>query len=287
MYSQKDQKFLWNDECQQAFEKLKEALITAPVLGFPQEFQGMFTVDADASNNALGSVLSQDQDGQERIIGYYSKCFNKAERWYCTTRKELLAVICSIKHFHHYLYGRHFKVRIDHGSLRWLMNFKICEGALARILETLAIYDFDVEFRQGSRHTNADSISRRPCLDQECAHCERFEKRYTSSKIIPGLATRNTGVMCVEGVKRGESLLTDETRRSSEQKLKGSSLSEDSLCKLSMCFEEGPLQSHCSSKGSECLSTGGIRQNTPLTPGGQKRKEKSHSVKQRHSSLKG
>ena len=93
--------------------------------------------------------------------------------------------------------------------------------------------------------------------------------------------------MSVEGVKRGESQLTDETQRSSEQKLKGSSPSEDSLCKLSMCFEEGPLQSHCSSKGSECLSTGGIRQNTPLTPGGQKRKEKSHSVKQRHSSLKG
>ena len=131
------------------------------------------------------------------------------------------------------------------------MNFKICEDALARILETLAIYDFDVEFHQGSRHTNADSISRRLCLDQECTHCERFEKRYTSSKIISGLATRNTGVMSVEGVKRGESQLTDETQRSSEQKLKGSGPSEDSLCKLSMCFEEGPLQSHCSSKCSE------------------------------------
>ena len=77
--TQKDQKFLWNDECQHAFEKLKEALITAPVLVFPQESQGMFTVDADASNNALGSVLSQEKDGQERVIGYYSKCFNKAE----------------------------------------------------------------------------------------------------------------------------------------------------------------------------------------------------------------
>ena len=79
----------------------------------------------------------------------------------------------------------------------------------------------------------------------------------------------------------------DETQRSSEQKLKGSSPSEDSLCKLCMCFEVAPLQSHCSSNDSECLSTGGIRQNTPPIPGVQKRKEKSHSVKQRHSSLKG
>ena len=75
--TQKDQRFLWNDQCQQAFEKLKVALTTAPILGFPQESQSMFTVDADASNDALGSILSQEQDGKEKVISYYSKCFNK------------------------------------------------------------------------------------------------------------------------------------------------------------------------------------------------------------------
>ena len=127
--TQKDQRFLWNDQCHQAFEKLKVALTTAAILGFPQDSQSMFTVDADASNDALGSILTQEQDGKEKVISYYSKCFNKAKRRYCTTRKELLAVVCSIKHFHHYLYGRRFRVRSDLGSLRWLMNFKICEGA--------------------------------------------------------------------------------------------------------------------------------------------------------------
>ena len=63
--TQKDQKFLWNDECQDAFEKLKVALTSAPVLGFPQESEGIFICDADASNDALGSVLSQVQNGQE------------------------------------------------------------------------------------------------------------------------------------------------------------------------------------------------------------------------------
>ena len=201
--TQKDQKFLWNDECQDAFEKLKVALTSTPVLGFPQESEGIFICDADASNDALGSVLSQVQNGQERVIGYYSKCFNKADRRYCTTRKELVAVVSSIKHWHHYLYGRHFKVRSVQGSLRWIMNFKICEGALARILETLAIYDFEIEFRQGSRHTNADSLSRRPCSDQECAHCERFEKRY-NEETNPRLATRNIGLLSEESVKQGE-----------------------------------------------------------------------------------
>ena len=65
---QKDQRFLWNDQCQQAFEKLKVALTTAPILGFPQESQSMFTVDADASNDAQDSVLSQEQDGKEKVI---------------------------------------------------------------------------------------------------------------------------------------------------------------------------------------------------------------------------
>ena len=274
--TQKDQKFLWNDECQDAFEKLKVALTSAPVLGFPQESEGIFICDADASNDALGSVLSQVQNGQERVIGYYSKCFNKAERRYCTTRKELVAIVSSIKHWHHYLYGRHFKVRSDHGSLRWLMNFKICEGALARILETLAIYDFEIEFRQGSRQTNADSLSRRPCSDQECAHCERFEKRY-NEETNPRLATRNIGLLREESVKQGESQLTAKIERGSEQKLKGYNPSDD--CKLSMCLEEGPLQTQCSLKETECLSTGGIRQNTSPTQGGPK-VERERSVQE-------
>ena len=50
----------------------------------------------------------------------------KAERRYSVTRQELLAVVTALKHFHHYLYGRKFLVRTDHGSLRWLLNFKGC-----------------------------------------------------------------------------------------------------------------------------------------------------------------
>ena len=63
------------------------------MLGFPIETQGKFIVDCDSSNDAVGAVLSQIQDGEERVISYYSKRFSKAERRYCTTRKELLAVV--------------------------------------------------------------------------------------------------------------------------------------------------------------------------------------------------
>ena len=131
LLTQKEHRFEWNEECQVAFETLTTALTTEAFLGFPQESQGEFILDCDASYDALGAVVSQLQEGEERVISYYSKYFSKAERRYCTTRKELLSVVSSIKHFHHYLYGRHFKVRSDHGSLWWLMKFKMCEGQLA------------------------------------------------------------------------------------------------------------------------------------------------------------
>ena len=80
LLTQKDHRFEWNEECQVAFETLKTALTTAPILGFPQESQGEFILDCDASNDALGAVVSQLQEGEERVISYYSKCFSKAER---------------------------------------------------------------------------------------------------------------------------------------------------------------------------------------------------------------
>jgi hypothetical protein len=107
----------------------------------------------------MGFVLSQVQDGQEKVISYYNKSFNKAERKYCVTRRELLPVVASIKNFHHYLYGRKFKVRSDHGALSWLFNFMNPEGQLACWFEVLASYDFRIEHRAGRSHNNANALS--------------------------------------------------------------------------------------------------------------------------------
>lgn len=76
----------------------------------------MFVIDADASNDGMGAVLSQVQGGEEKVISYYSKTFSKPERRYCVTRRELLAVVSSIRKFHHYVYGRHFwsEVTMEH-----------------------------------------------------------------------------------------------------------------------------------------------------------------------------
>ena len=108
-----------------------------------------------ASKMAIGGVLSQVVDGTERPIAYFSKNLNKPENQYCVTRRELLAVVKGTEHFHTYLYGNLFLVRTDHASLQWLLSFKNPEGQMARWLQKLQQYNFDVEHRAGKHHGNA------------------------------------------------------------------------------------------------------------------------------------
>ena len=176
--TEKGRRFVWTAECDSAFEQLKQMLTSAPILACPSG-DGQFILDTDASDHGIGCVFSQEQDGAERVIAYYSRALNKPERNYCVTRKELLAVIASIAQFHHYLYGRRFIVRSDHASLQWLMKFKQPEGQTARWLQKLQEYDFEIVHRPGRMHGNADAMSRvpRPCLASDCSHCRRQEQR--------------------------------------------------------------------------------------------------------------
>ncbi|KAK3108932.1 hypothetical protein FSP39_019065 [Pinctada imbricata] len=175
--TEKNIRFEWSKDCEASFQALKQWLTEAPILSYPIE-SGDFIIDTDASNVGLGGVLSQVQNGVEVVISYFSRCFSKCERRYFVTRRELLAVVAIVKQFHHYLYGRRFLVRSDHGALRWIMNFKKPEGQVARWIEVLSTYDFQVEHRQGRVHNNADALSRRPCYGQKCPYCEKAEVRY-------------------------------------------------------------------------------------------------------------
>ena len=138
-------------------------------LTYPTE-TGNFVPDTDASSEVIGAVLSQIQDGEERVLAYYSRKLSQPERNYCVTRQELLVVISSLKHFRQYLYGREVKIRTDHASLRWLINFKNPEGQMARWLEQLSEYQITIEHRSGRKHANADGLSR-----MQCKQCGRKE----------------------------------------------------------------------------------------------------------------
>ena len=169
-----DRKFIWDEDCTEAFQELKSSLTHAPILSFPTP-DGQIIVDTDASGYGLGIVISQLQEDQEKVLLYDSVALDRAERNYCVTRRELLAIVTAVKKFHHYFYGRSVKIRTDHKSLNWLMSFKYPEGQLARWLELLGNYDINIEYRPGKDHGNSDGLSRRPCSD--CKHCARAEKR--------------------------------------------------------------------------------------------------------------
>ena len=95
--------FSWTEDCEKAFHTLKEKLVSTPILAYPT-CEGQFILDADASGVATGAVLSQVQDGIERVIAYFSRALKKAERNYCVTRRELLAIVGGVRHFHNPLF---------------------------------------------------------------------------------------------------------------------------------------------------------------------------------------
>ena len=90
--TEKNAPFVWGPEQQEAMDQLKILLTQAPILGYPRE-NGRFVLDTDASNEGIGGVLSQEQDQVEVVICYGSKVLNGAQRNYCVTRRELLAVV--------------------------------------------------------------------------------------------------------------------------------------------------------------------------------------------------
>ena len=134
-----------------------------------------FILDTDASNAGLGAVLSQLTPDRERVVAYHSRTLDKSERNYCVTCKELLAVIDAVNQFKHILCGLPFTIRTYRAALKWLMSFKEPEGQVARWIEQLQAFQFTIQHRAGESHTNADSLSRRPCAPG-CQHCNRAEE---------------------------------------------------------------------------------------------------------------
>ncbi len=164
-------KFEWSNECQEAFDKLKIALTSYPVLRQPV-VDRKFILHTDASGFAIGAILSQkDEENKEYVCAYASRLLKKAELNYGITEKECLAVVYGIKSFRIYLYGTVFKVITDHSALAWLMKIKEPTGRLARWSINLQAYTFEIEHRKGARHTNVDALSR-PVLSIELQEVE-------------------------------------------------------------------------------------------------------------------
>ncbi|KAL4132497.1 hypothetical protein QTP88_009636 [Uroleucon formosanum] len=126
-----NQQFIWSDLCQESFNYFKNILINEPILQYPDSNQP-FNITTDASNIAIGAILSQGKIGSDLPIAYASRTLNKAETNYNTTEKELLAILWAVKQFRHYVYGCKFNIVTDHKPLSWLFGVKDPGARLTR-----------------------------------------------------------------------------------------------------------------------------------------------------------
>lgn len=151
--------FLWSDQCEQAFQQLKNAISSPPVLQYPKFEEGNeFILTVDASDIGCGCVLSQAAD--DLPITFISRTFKKAEKNKPTIEKELLAVHFAITSLRPYIYGRKFTVRSDHKPLIYLYSLKNPASRLTRIRLDLEEYSFDIQHIPGKDNVIADALSR-------------------------------------------------------------------------------------------------------------------------------
>ena len=195
--------FSWTAQCTMAFQELKERLTTPPVLAFPQ-FDREFLLATDASDSAIGAVLSQvDDNGTEKVIAYWSRQLTKAERNYSTIEREALAIVKAVKEFYPYLYGHDFILQTDHQPLVHMNNLRDVGGRVTRWSMFLQQFRFTVRHKAGKLNGNADGLSRTPSI-QLAAAISQVESSDNFAKIKEAQAKDAYMVLVYEAVKDGK-----------------------------------------------------------------------------------
>ena len=155
----KDVVFRWSARQDAAFELLKQALTSGPLLRLP-DFSKPFIVTTDASGLAIGGVLSQEFDGRELPLCFESRTLTVAERNYPTHELEGLAILHCFKKWRCYLEGSQSVVRTDHFSLKFLFSQKSPSRRVMRWIQFLSSFDMKIESIKGTDNVAADALSR-------------------------------------------------------------------------------------------------------------------------------
>ena len=244
----KEVPYIWTDQCQSAFEVLKAAIVSAPVLIHPDP-QEPFIVETDASDFALGCILNQkDHEGNLHPCAFYSRKLNSAERNYSIYDKELLAIKVAFEEWRHYLEGAPHQITIlsDHKGLEFLADAKVLNQRQARWSEFFNRFDFVIKYRAGSKNCQADALSRRADYVPSEAELKRISEQTILNPSVVQLATISRVNSPENFINRVKSALTSDTfyqshLRSEERDL--FTLTDDILFYQNRLYlPEGPLR---------------------------------------------
>ncbi|XP_056644813.1 uncharacterized protein LOC130450456, partial [Diorhabda sublineata] len=176
----------------ECFEMCKNMLMNEPILQYP-DFTKPFNLTTDASNYALGAVLSQGKIGSDLPVAYASRTLNDSECNYSVIEKELLTIVWATKYFRPYLFGRKFTIVTDHKPLQWLFSLKDPSSKLVRWRLKLEEYDYDIVYKKGALNTNSDCLSRiqininetelqePQCSKKLLVYMDKFNKKLSST----------------------------------------------------------------------------------------------------------
>ncbi len=152
--------FEWMEECQQSFKAVKKAMSEAPVLVLLNRIE-LFQLQSDTSKTGCGGALFQVQDGELRLLGYYSRKLPPVCARYGITELEMTGMMAVITAFCHLLSHMYFEVYVDHSAIMYIMKAKDepCTDRIARLLEILQKYLFVVKYQKGQDMWIADFLS--------------------------------------------------------------------------------------------------------------------------------
>lgn len=153
----KGQIYMWTDETEKAFQALKHALVTAPVLAMP-DFAEPFIVETDASDKGIGAVLIQKQ----HPIAFLSHALGPRHQGLSTYEKESLAIILAVEHWRPYLQHAEFFIRTDHRSLSFLDDQRLTTPWQHKALTKLLGLRYKIIYKKGVENGAADALSRFP-----------------------------------------------------------------------------------------------------------------------------
>ena len=175
-------------------------------MGYPNDTDP-YTLTTDASLFGFGAIISQRQQCGERVIAYASKTLIKSQRNYSATKRELFAIFYFTQHFRNYLLGQKFLIVTDHRALTWLYSFKEPDGLLARWIEKLGQFDFEIKHEAGKKIPHADCLSRVPQTEDQVKDRNQVNQINTEEKNIWSIGLGKSVEQLVEHQKNAADLI--------------------------------------------------------------------------------